>query len=265
MGYVGQTVNTLSGRWKGHVRSAFNPNSRIGHWEFPKAIREHGIDAFIGRVLCECDTPEELSAMEDHWMQELNTLWPHGYNMRDGTNFICEQTRQRISQRTREAMAKCDPSWKDRQREAMKDPETRRQISERTKAAWQRSEVIARQAAVRDETWRARISETLKGHEVSDETRRKISENTKAVMQDPEVSNLLSERVSRAMQRPEVKAKMKNRRVSDEVRKKISASLRAKPKLARPIGACQHCGREFTLKRRLQRFCSISCGKKRSC
>lgn len=50
MGYVGQTVNTLGGRWKGCVRSAFNPKSRICHWEFPKAIREHGVDRLRSRI-----------------------------------------------------------------------------------------------------------------------------------------------------------------------------------------------------------------------
>ena len=175
MGYVGQTTNTLSGRSKGHVRSALNPNSRTGHWEFPKAIREHGSDNFVGRIICECETPEELSSMEDHWMNELNTLMPNGYNMRNGTNFVCDQTRKLISERTREAMAKCDPVWKARQREAMNDPETRRLISERTQVAMNRPEVIAKQLAACDEAWRTRISETLKGHTVPDETRQKIS------------------------------------------------------------------------------------------
>lgn len=184
MGYVGQTTNTLNGRWKGHVHAALNPKSRTGHWEFPKAIREHGPDSFAGRVLCECETPEELAAMEDHWMHELNTLWPNGYNMRDGTNFVCEQTRQLISERTREAMAKADHSWKDRQRDAMANPDVRRKISERTIAAMQRPEVKAKLDAFTDNLeYRRKISEKLMGHVVTEETKRKISENTRKAMQ----------------------------------------------------------------------------------
>lgn len=173
-GYVGQTINTLSGRWKGHVRSALDPKSRTGHWEFPKAIREHGVQNFIGRVLCECLTPEELSSMEDHWMNKLDTLWPNGYNMRNGTNFVCDQTRQLISQRTREAMSKCDPSHKVRQREAMTSLIVRQRISDRTKIAMQRPDVVAKTKAGQDDVWRAKISSTLLGHVISTETREKI-------------------------------------------------------------------------------------------
>ena len=97
MGYVGQTVNTLSGRWKGHVGNAFKETSKSHHWEFPKAIREHGIEAFEGRVICECDSAEELSQMEMHWIRELNTMWPNGYNMRNGRQYTHEQTRKLMS------------------------------------------------------------------------------------------------------------------------------------------------------------------------
>jgi len=97
MGYVGQTVNTLSGRWKGHVRSAIRPKSKTGHWEFPKAIREHGIDNFVGRIICECESQEELNVAEKRWIHELDTLWPRGYNMRDGAQYTHETTRYLMS------------------------------------------------------------------------------------------------------------------------------------------------------------------------
>lgn len=101
MGYVGKTTNTMYDRWKGHLNSAFHPKSRTGHWEFPKAIREHGKESFIGTVLCECESAEELALMENHWMKSKNSLWPNGYNMRDASGFVCDQTRQLISERTK--------------------------------------------------------------------------------------------------------------------------------------------------------------------
>lgn len=97
-GYVGQTVNTLKNRWSGHVGSAFKETSKSYYWEFPKAIREHGVNAFEGQVICECDSAEELSMMEYHYMKEFNTLWPHGYNMRAGRQYTHEQTRKLMSQ-----------------------------------------------------------------------------------------------------------------------------------------------------------------------
>jgi hypothetical protein len=141
MQYVGQTVLTLHERWKGHVQSA---NAGI-KWEFPKAIREHGPDNFVGRVVCECETPEELATMEDHWMHELNTLWPNGYNMRDGTNFVCDQTRQLISERAKKAMS---------------DPELRAYLSDRAKARPVRVENI--EAMARVNRGKKRSAETIK-------------------------------------------------------------------------------------------------------
>jgi len=183
MGYVGQTTGAFLRRWKGHCKAALNERSRSWYWEFPKAIREHGADNFVGHIICECDTAEELSTLEDYWMHELNTLWPNGYNMRDGTNFVCEQTRQLISERTKNGMSKLDPSHKDRQREAMKDPNVRQLISERTKDAMHRPEVKARcEAVAQDPEYRKRISETLMGHVVSEETKQKISINTRKAM-----------------------------------------------------------------------------------
>jgi hypothetical protein len=165
--------------------------------------------------------PEELSVMEDHWIRELNTLWPGGYNMRDGTNFVCDQTRKLISERTREAMMNVDPSYKVRQREAMNDPETRRLISERTKQAMRRPEVIAKIAAVRDET-RLKISETLKGHEVTEETKKLISERTKAAMSDLDGSHL--EKLRSRMKDPEVRKKMSDAGKKREARKRNNQS-----------------------------------------
>lgn len=223
MGYVGQTVNTLSGRWKGHVRSAFNPNSRAYYWEFPKAIREYGVDAFVGNVICECDTPKELSVMEDHWMHELNTLWPHGYNMRDGTNFVSEQTRELISKRTREALANIPIEIRQQQIERQRlasigvkrSPEARenirrgalfrgsygplsdehkRKLSEAHRGhrhSLATRELMSQQQYFRkpaSEETRAKISrnvsQALKGHQVSEETRQKIGKANRKLSDD---------------------------------------------------------------------------------
>lgn len=155
--YVGQTVTTLQERWKGHVQAA---NAGID-WAFMKAIREHGSDNFVGHVLCECETPEELSAAEDHWMHELNTLWPNGYNMRDGTNFVCDQTRQLISDRTKSAMS---------------DPSLRKYLSDKAKARPVHVEAIA--AMARANRGKQRSEETrqkMREHKFSDEHRLNLS------------------------------------------------------------------------------------------
>lgn len=233
MGYVGQTVNTLSGRWKGHRYAATRPQSQAGQWEFPKAIREHGVDSFVGRVICECETPEELDAAELKWVTELNTLWPNGYNMLPGGSGKDALTRQLISERTKAGMAKADPSWKDRQREAMSRPEVKQLISERTVAAMHEPERYAafkeqmsspeRRAIVSELTAAAMrrpevrekqlaglasASDTIKTAHTDPKYRCKQSESKLRANQDPEYRQKISQRTREAMQRPEVRARM---------------------------------------------------------
>ncbi len=179
--YVGQTINTLSGRWKGHVKSAFDLNSKSSHWEFPKAIREYGKESFIGTVLCECESAEELSMMEDFWMHKLDTLWPNGYNMRDGTNFVCEKVRKLISERTKEAMAKTELREKlsilakerchDVQVAAMKKAWTGSKHTEETRQLLK--------GRVLSQEHREKLSQALKGKPKSEEHCRKLSQALK--------------------------------------------------------------------------------------
>ncbi len=88
--YVGQTVQALHARWRNHVQAA----EKGIEWELPKAIREHGSDGFEKRIICECQTQEELNATERKWIDELNTIWPNGYNMRNGGQHTHEMTRE---------------------------------------------------------------------------------------------------------------------------------------------------------------------------
>jgi len=88
--YVGQTVQTLNARWRGHIRAAQHGVD----WELPQAIRTHGVSNFERRVICECQSRSELNEAEQLWINTLNTVWPHGYNMRNGSQFTHDTTRQ---------------------------------------------------------------------------------------------------------------------------------------------------------------------------
>lgn len=175
MSYIGQTITTLNQRWNGHLQAANGKSD----WEFPKAIREHGKESFVGIILCECESSEELNEKEKYYINKFDTVFPRGYNMTNGGEGPCQLTRQLISKRTKEAMTQLDPSYKVKQRVAMKDQTVRQKISERTKAAMQRPDVKAKIAAIWDET-RAKISETLRGHVLSDETKKKIAETLRS-------------------------------------------------------------------------------------
>lgn len=82
--YIGQATDVkfksgkpysygVTGRWNDHVSShSTTPLNR--------AIQEHGQDAFTIETL-EADVPDErLDEREAHWISELNTVVPNGYN-----------------------------------------------------------------------------------------------------------------------------------------------------------------------------------------
>lgn len=77
MGYVGMTKN-FKRRMKEH------------HWSkcralVDKAIHEYGWENFTAEVIEVCDV-EIAEERESHWIKELNTMEPYGYNCTTGGN-----------------------------------------------------------------------------------------------------------------------------------------------------------------------------------
>jgi group I intron endonuclease len=84
--YVGQTQKYkykdekpyrygIAGRWCDHVSSA-----RSSETPFHKSIREHGAENFIYEMIERVDDVD-ADERETHWIRELNTLAPKGYNV----------------------------------------------------------------------------------------------------------------------------------------------------------------------------------------
>ena len=77
--YIGQTTKSLEYRWKQHVKDAMNENRKRCR-VFHNAIRKYGQENMIREVVCECNK-DELDKNENHFIDELNTLTPNGYNL----------------------------------------------------------------------------------------------------------------------------------------------------------------------------------------
>ena len=73
--YVGATTRRLKARIKQHMETE-------GCIAFSNAIKKYGKPLFI--VICSVQSQEELDRMEKHWIKELNTLVPDGYNLKEG-------------------------------------------------------------------------------------------------------------------------------------------------------------------------------------
>ena len=95
--YVGQAVHFVNsknkkkkwgylGRWKNHIVKAnnFKENEYKSSCRYlDNAIRKYGKDKFKVEVLKICKE-EELNYWEEHFIKELNTLEPNGYNLTTG-------------------------------------------------------------------------------------------------------------------------------------------------------------------------------------
>ena len=91
--YVGQTKkNDPRKRWKQHCQPSSTGCTA------KNAIDKYGAENMTFEVIEEC-ADEFLNDREHHWIRELGTLSPHGYNLTTGGDFceFSEETKVKIS------------------------------------------------------------------------------------------------------------------------------------------------------------------------
>lgn len=76
--YVGQTIRTLEERIAEHKRK-----KRL---LLSKAFEKYGFENFSFEILDTAKTLNELNEKEIHWINQLNTIKPNGYNLCKGGN-----------------------------------------------------------------------------------------------------------------------------------------------------------------------------------
>lgn len=135
MRYIGQTCQTLNGRWGSHRTEA----KRGGSMALLAAIREHGADAFQGHVVLRGLTQDEAN----FWERELIAGYPTDrlYNGTaggpDGARTPAARARMRAACRppqTPEAVAKRNASLRKR----YEDPANRAKMAQVNAANWAR-------------------------------------------------------------------------------------------------------------------------------
>lgn len=106
--YVGQTVSHIlnheayrpfgiEGRFRGHISEAFSSKKNQSHY-LNNAIRKYGVENFTITLIERCKK-ENADERERYNILELNSLFPHGYNLKiGGQNFIhCDESKKRVS------------------------------------------------------------------------------------------------------------------------------------------------------------------------
>lgn len=95
--YVGYTTLDLDIRIKRHV---YKSRSKTDYFYlFKNALRKYGPDSFTWTILEHCSSVEDCYKKEIHYIKELNTISPNGYNLTHGGNggLQSDETKMKIS------------------------------------------------------------------------------------------------------------------------------------------------------------------------
>ncbi len=95
--YIGLTTNTAEYRFKKH-KSMIYSNGCSALYE---AFKKYGVENFTIETICFSSNKKELMSLEKHYISELNTVSPNGYNLTSGGEncIVSKETRQKISNR----------------------------------------------------------------------------------------------------------------------------------------------------------------------
>lgn len=107
--YVGQTVDTVEGRWKEHLSAA---KQHRGARIFGHAIRKYGAEVFDHEVLEVVDTQIEADLAEAKWITRLRSRSPDGYNLAlggSGPGYHHDVSKRLISESSRKRLHDMDP------------------------------------------------------------------------------------------------------------------------------------------------------------
>jgi group I intron endonuclease len=106
--YIGQAVSHIlnhkkyrpygfKGRFRCHVSEAFSKKKNQSHY-LNNAIRKYGVNNFVVELIEYCKISES-DDREKHYIKEYNSLFPNGYNLKNGGNIFThsDESKKRVS------------------------------------------------------------------------------------------------------------------------------------------------------------------------
>jgi len=106
--YVGQAVSHIlnhkryrpyghEGRFRCHISEAFSTKKNQSHY-LNNAIRKYGVNDFVVELI-ECCEVQQADEREIHYIKELNSLYPNGYNLKNGGSVFThsDESKKRVS------------------------------------------------------------------------------------------------------------------------------------------------------------------------
>jgi len=106
--YIGQAVSHIlnhkkyrpyghEGRFRCHISEAFSKKKNQSHY-LNNAIRKYGVSDFVVELI-ECCHVDNADEREIHYIKEFNSLFPNGYNLKNGGNSFTHsnESKKRVS------------------------------------------------------------------------------------------------------------------------------------------------------------------------
>lgn len=224
-GYVGQHTGTDGlHRWRGHLKAARDGVKLL----LPKAIRKHGADSFIVKVVWRGNAAL-LNEKETYYIRKFGTFVDDprggGYNLTEGGGNYnpSARSRRRLSKSIRKTLS--ERPWiaehrSEQVRARFSDPRERELLSQKLKAVWasgdrkpnskatkKKAAAAVRTALQRPEV-REKLSRSIRAS-WTEERRKLHSEKVKAAYaRDPSLKSRIAAKNSGRTRTPEQRAKM---------------------------------------------------------
>jgi len=97
--YVGKTIQTLAQRRAEHFYESKKPNSY-----FLRALAAANRDDLRWQVYAETNNPAELDELEDKAIDELQAMYPTGFNRKKKSGGLCAAARLDLSAKVKETV-----------------------------------------------------------------------------------------------------------------------------------------------------------------
>ena len=191
--YIGQSKH-IQKRWLEHKEELQKGNHGNNHLQ--NAWNKYGEKSFVFSILEECEE-DKLTEREQFWIDFYGGINSKGtYNFREAGSrgSMSEETRKIMSENTKRLRQ--NPEWVAKNAQAIKDSwtlERKQYMSEiKTGTTWTDSQRKnrkyyddLRKGVPRSDVVKQKISQSLLGHKVSDETRQKLREAGKRQVHKP--------------------------------------------------------------------------------
>ncbi len=106
--YIGQSVSHIlnhkryrpyghEGRFRCHISEAFSSKKNQSHY-LNNAIRKYGVNDFVVELIEYCEIADS-DDREIYYIQQFNSLYPNGYNLKNGGNHFThtDESKKRVS------------------------------------------------------------------------------------------------------------------------------------------------------------------------